>query len=63
MIGVAGTGKSYLINTLRNSLQTRCAVTATIGKAAFNIQDVTIHSLLKLLVRIHGDKDLSGESL
>ena len=38
VIGVAGTGKSYLINTLRNSLQNKCAVTATTGKAAFNIE-------------------------
>ena len=38
------------------------AVTATTGKAAFNIQDVTIHSLL-LPVGVYGNKDLSGESL
>ena len=63
VIGVAGTGKSYLINTLRNSLQNKCAVTATTGKAAFNIQCVTIHSLLKLPVGVYGNKDLSGESL
>ena len=48
IIGVAGTGKSYLINAIRNLLQNRCAVTATTGKAAFNIKGVTIHSLLKL---------------
>ena len=29
--GVAGTGKSYLINALRNLLQSKCAVTATTG--------------------------------
>ena len=63
VIGVAGTGKSYLINTLRNSLQNKCAVTATTGKAAFNIHGVTIHSLLKLPVGVYGNKDLSGESL
>ena len=63
LIGVAGTGKSYLINTLCNSLQNRCAVTATTGKAAFNIHGVTIHSLLKLPVGLCGNKDLSGENL
>ena len=63
VIGVAGTGKSYLINSLRSTLQSKCAVTATTGKAAFNIQGVTIHSLLKLPVGISNKKDLSGEGL
>jgi len=31
--GEAGTGKSYLINALRNHLQHRCIVTATTGKS------------------------------
>ena len=35
--GVAGTGKSYLINGIRILLHDKCAVTATTGKAAFNI--------------------------
>ena len=35
--GVAGTGKSYLINAIRNLLQSKCAITATTGKAAYNI--------------------------
>ena len=34
IIGVAGTGKSYLINAIRNLLQSRCVVTATTGKAS-----------------------------
>ena len=65
IIGVAGTGKSYLINAIRNLLQGKCAVTATTGKAAYNIQGVTVHSLLKLpigsrvekilLVRVYAD--------
>ena len=63
IIGVAGTGKSYLINALRNLLQSKCAVTATTGKASYNIKGVTIHSLLKLPVGPRGDKDLSGQSL
>jgi ATP-dependent DNA helicase PIF1 len=57
--GVAGTGKSYLINALRNLLQCKCAVTATTGKAAYNIRGVTVHSLLKLPVGSRGNKDLS----
>ena len=61
--GVAGTGKSYLINAIRNLLQSRCAVTATTGKAAYNISSVTIHSLLKLPIGSRGNKDLTGQSL
>ena len=63
IIGVAGTGKSYLINAIRNLLQNRCAVTATTGKAAFNIKGVTIHSLLKLPIGSRGKKYLTGQSL
>ena len=61
--GVAGTGKSYLINAIRNLLQSRCAVTATTGKAAYNIRGVTVHSLLKLPIGSRGYKDLKGQSL
>ena len=61
--GVAGTGKSYLINAIRNLLQSKCAVAATTGKAAFNIRGVTVHSLLKLPIGARGNKDLTGQSL
>ena len=61
--GVAGTGKSFVINAIRYLLQSKCAVTATTGKAAFNIQGITIHSLLKLPVGVRNQKELSGESL
>ena len=61
--GVAGTGKSYLINGIRNLLQSKCAVTATTGKAAYNIRGITVHSLLKLPVGSRGNKDLAGQSL
>jgi DNA replication protein DnaC len=63
VIGVAGTGKSYLITALRNLLQTKCAVTATTGKAAYNIAGITIHSLLKLPIGSRGRNDLTGQSL
>ena len=61
--GVAGTGKSYLINALHTLLSTKCAVTATTGKAAFNINGVTVHSLLQLPVGSRGNKDLTGQNL
>ena len=63
MIGEAGTGKSYLINAIRSLLPQTCAITATTGKAAYNIQGVTIHSLLKLPVGPRGNNDLKGQSL
>ena len=63
VIGEAGTGKSYLINAIRQLLGDKCAVTATTGKAAFNINGITIHSLLKLPVGAKGNKDLAGQSL
>ena len=61
--GVAGTGKSYLINAVRNLLQSKCAVTATTGKAVYNIRGITVHSLLKLPIGSRGNKDLTGQSL
>ena len=63
VIGVAGTGKSYLINGICTLLQSKCAVTATTGKAAYNIKGVTVHSLLKLPIGSRGRKDLTGQSL
>ena len=61
--GVAGTGKSYLINAIRNLLQSKCAVIATTGKAAYNIRGVTVHSLLKLPIGSRGNKDLNRAKL
>ena len=61
--GVAGTGKSYLINAIRNLLQSRCAITATTGKVAYNIRGITVHSLLKLPIGSRGKKDLTGQAL
>lgn len=48
IMGVGGTGKSYLLSAIRNLLQHSCAVTATTGKASHGIHGCTIHSLLKL---------------
>ena len=60
--GTAGTGKSYLIHSLRLLLDNRVRVAAPTGVAAFNIEGHTLHSLLSLPVK--GDfKDLQGERL
>jgi ATP-dependent exoDNAse (exonuclease V) alpha subunit len=52
-----------VINAIRNLLQSKCAVTATTGKAAYNIRGITLHSLLKLSIGSRGNKDLTGQSL
>jgi len=57
--GVAGTGKSYLIKALKSYLKQKCVITATTGKAAYNIRGVTVHSLLKLPTSPQSEKDLS----
>lgn len=63
IIGEGGTGKSYLINAIHTLLRAKCAVSATTGKAAFHINGVTVHSLLKLPVGSRGNTDLAGQSL
>lgn len=57
MLCVAGTGKSYLINAIRNLLKSKCAITATTGKAAYNIRGVTVP------IGSRRNKELSGQSL
>ena len=62
--GVGGTGKSFLINTIRTLMfrmwasgttdSTTCAVTALTGLAAFNVGGVTIHQLLQLPIEHEG---------
>ena len=63
LIGVGGTGKSYLIHAIRNFLQHSCAITSTTGKASYNIRECTIHSLLKLPFGSKGNKEVTGQSL
>lgn len=58
--GIAGSGKSYVIDALRNLLQAKCRVLAYTEKAAYNVNGVTLHSLLKLPVGSKRNKDLKG---
>jgi ATP-dependent exoDNAse (exonuclease V) alpha subunit len=48
LTGPAGTGKSYLIRELADSLPISVAVSATTGVAAMNLSAVTVHSFLGL---------------
>ena len=62
-MGTAGTGKSYLIKALQQSLDTYLQTSATTGVAAFNIHGQTIHSLMKLPITDSQKQPLSGQSL
>ena len=55
--GVAGTGKSYLINAIQNLLKTSCAVTTT-----YNVNGCTIHSLLKLSAILIQDSPVKNQA-
>ena len=59
--GTAGTGKTYLINALKQVLGDKCLVTATTGIAEFSINGQTLHSAAQLPIRDH--RELQGESL
>ena len=62
--GVGGTGKSFLIETLRRQVKemwkddvgddTTCAVSAPTGLASFNVSGVTVHLLFHLPVEHQG---------
>ena len=62
--GVEGTGKSFLIETVRSlvkeiwkydaSNDTICAVAAPTGLAAYNVGDVTVHQLFQLPIEHEG---------
>ena len=51
IIGLAGSGKSYIINTIRGLLDNSCKVSAYFGIAAFNVSGTTLHSLLQLPIQ------------
>lgn len=58
--GLAGCGKSYVIDALRNLLLNKCRVLAYTGKAACNVNGITLHSLLKLPIGPKRLGDLKG---
>ena len=61
--GLAGSGKRYVIDTVRNVLQDKCKVLAYFGVAAFNVQGQTLNSLLQLPQRGNRSGDLKGLAL
>ena len=60
---IVGSGKSYLIDAIRNVLQTQCMVLAYTGKASFNVNGVILHSFLKLPIGSKRLNELKGIAL
>src|SRR3954452_2572221 len=71
IMGTAGTGKTYLINAIRNRLREMTGaesespvfVLAPTGVAAFNINRRTIHSTLSIPIVVNKNLDMNGERL
>ncbi|XP_065837259.1 ATP-dependent DNA helicase pif1-like [Oscarella lobularis] len=61
--GSAGTGKSYLINCIKEMLGSECILAAPTGVAAFNIGGQTLHSLLRIPLQKTSFSDVQGPSL
>ena len=49
--GLAGSGKSYVIDAIKNLLKQHCKVCSFFGTAAFNVKGQSLHSLLQLPIR------------
>ena len=61
--GLAGSGKSYVINSIRSLLREVCLITAYFGIAAFNVKGKTLHSILQLPIRGKNSHELKGDAL
>jgi ATP-dependent DNA helicase PIF1 len=53
LTGPAGTGKSYIVNKLKEHYKSKMVVTASTGLAAMNIGGCTIHSLTGMATNNH----------
>ena len=61
--GLAGSGKSYVIDAIKNLLKQHCKVCSFFGMAASNVKGQTLHSLLQLPIRGKKCAELKGQSL
>ena len=61
--GPAGSGKSSVIDAIKNLLKQHCKVCIFFGMAAFNVKGQTLHSLLQLPIRGKKCAELKGQSL
>ena len=58
--GQAGSGKSYLINGIKQLLSELCIITSYFGIAAFNVKGQILHSLFQLPIRGKRNGELKG---
>ena len=63
LTGKAGSGKIFLIDSLRQLLGDSCIACSYVGSAAFNIQGQTLHRVLKFLIRNERCNELKGNNL
>ena len=63
LTGLAGSGKSYVINAIKTLLKDKCKVCAFFGIAAFNVKGKTLHSLLQLPIGGKRSSELKGQAL
>mgnify|MGYP001793370304 CR=1 FL=1 len=61
--GIAGSGKSYVIDAIRTLLKEKCWILAYTGKASYNVNGITLHSFLKLPVGTKRLSELKGIAL
>ena len=59
----AGTGKSYLINCIKEMLGSECKLAAPTDVAAFSIGGQTLHSLLRISLQKTSFSDVQEPSL
>ena len=63
IIGKAGSGKSFIIDSIRNALGNKCNVASLFGVAAYNVHGKTLHYHLKLSIKGKRNNDLNGLAL
>ena len=61
--GLAGSGKSYVIDAMKNLLKEKCKVYAYFGIAAFNVKGQMLHSVFQLPIKGKRSTDLKGQAL
>ena len=61
--GLAGSGKSFVIDAIRSLLKQCFIVTAFFGIASFNVRGKTLNSLLRLPIRGKNRHGLKGSTL
>ena len=61
--GLAGSGKSYIIDAMKNPLKEKCKVCTYFGIAAFNVKGQTLHSVFQLPMKGKRSTDLKGQAL